>query len=385
MEALKAGHGRRCITPPLGTAMMGYAARTQGAQDVHDDLFVNAVALTDGHASVGLLAYDLCLMDARLVEEVKGAVRQATELEPAQVFVNASHTHAGPALGSWHEKSEDKAYRRLVVQKGAEAMKDALEDAALCTFSAGAAGLDIGCNRRERRADGTVWLGHNPGGQRLAELTAWRFARRGKPRILLFSTPMHGTTLGQQNLSISAEWMGLAIRHIEKKSPRTRAVFLQGCGADQDPYYSMKDGNRGSFGEADAHGRAAAQAVAAALKHMRRLQPLPIRTVMRTVPLPGKEDGSTALPLSLHGLRLGDAVLLGLGCEAFVEFALFGRAISKAQETLILGYTDGSIGYLCTARVFPQGGYEPQTSRLAPRSEHLVKEAMQAMLAELTQ
>jgi len=384
METLKAGHARRCITPPLGIAMMGYAARTQGARDVHDELFVNAVALAHRDTRIGLLAYDLCLLDAGLVNEVKNGVRRATRLDAAHVFVNTSHTHAGPALSSRHQKTEDKAHRRLVVEKGAEAMKAALDDATPRTFSAGAAPVDIGCNRREKRADGTVWLGHNPQGPRLREVTVWRFARRAKPRIILFSIPMHGTTLGGQNLSISAEWMGLAVRHIEKRFPRTRAVFLQGCGADQDPYYTMKDGDRGSFKEADAHGKKAARAVAAALRSMRKLQPFPIRPILRTVPLPAKERGAGTLDLTLHGLRLGEAVIVALSCEAFVEFALFGRAVSTAKETLVLGYTDGNVGYLCTSNVFAEGGYEPQTSRVAPQSEGIVKQAMQAMLKDLT-
>ena len=99
----------------------------------------------------------------------------------------------------------------------------------------------------------------------MQEVTTWTFAREDRPMIVLFSTPMHGTTLGGRNLLISAEWMGRAVHGIEQARPTVRAVFLQGCGADQDPYYSVTDGTRGTFAELEEHGRRAAAAVGTAI------------------------------------------------------------------------------------------------------------------------
>jgi hypothetical protein len=226
--------------------------------------------------------------------------------------------------------------------------------------------------------DGRVWLGVNADGVRLPEVQVWRFARRGRPSIVLFSTAMHGTTLGQDNLSISAEWMGLAIAELERRRPRTRFVFLQGCGADQNPYRE-----RATFDLVARHGDKAADAVESALKRTRKLDPSPIRSIVRQAPLPDKEDPSASRSLPLHGLCLGEAVVAALGCEAFVEYALFGRSVSKAKETLILGYSDGNIGYLCTADAFESGGYEPKVSRVAPQSEGIAKQALQSLLSEL--
>ena len=47
-QPLYAGHYRVRITPPVGTFLMGYASRTQPSEGVHDDLYANAVALSDG-------------------------------------------------------------------------------------------------------------------------------------------------------------------------------------------------------------------------------------------------------------------------------------------------------------------------------------------------
>ncbi|MCK4283603.1 MAG: hypothetical protein KAX44_04730, partial [Candidatus Brocadiae bacterium] len=247
----------------------------------------------------------------------------------------------------------------------------------------GAAPVDVGCNRRERQPDGSIKLGHNPGGPCLHEATVWRFARTGGDDVVLFSIPMHGTTLGQRNLSLSAEWMGRAVHFLETESPDMKVVFLQGCGGDQDPYYTVSEGRRGTFDELEQHGRDAATAVRTALEKMRELNPLPLRSVLWTTELPPKEDDGEPQSLPLHGVRVGDAVLVALGCEAFVEYALFGRATSPAKETLILGYSGGSVGYLPTADVYESGGYETRTSKVAPQSEQIVKEAMRRMFEEL--
>lgn len=382
---IQIGHGRRCITPPLGIGMVGYASRKDGATGVHDDLFVQAALLDDGSAPVVLIAYDLCLLTPDLASQVKQAIQESTGLAPERVFLNTSHTHAGPTLGNYGEATDQvTAYRTQVVDRTIEAIEEARTDSRPATFHVGHAPLDIGCNRRETLADGKVILGHDPARPTLQRVTTWHFTRPERPDVVLFSSPMHGTTLGGQNLVLSAEWMGMAIHEIEKDQPDLRAVFVQGCGANQDPYYTRLDKGRGTFDEVEAHGRRAAVAVRQAISAARPLDPLPIRTLLRHVDLAPKEAGKEPQSLVLHGLRLGEAVLLALSAEVFVEFAMHGEAVSSATETLVLGYTDGNIGYLCTADTYGEGGYEARTARIAPESEAIVKAAMSDMLADLT-
>jgi len=386
MAAFKAGHARECITPPLGIHMVGYAARTEGAADVHDELYLDAVALEGKDQQVVLMAYDLCLLRLEEAAEIKSAIERELGLGAERVLLNTSHTHAGPALGRREGPSElEDKYRADVVAKSVEAARGALEDLSEASFAAGAAPLDIGCNRRERREDGTIWLGHNPQGPSMREVTVWRLARPDGPDIVLFSSPMHGTTLGGQNLSISAEWMGVARRDTEAGGRSLKAVFLQGCGADQDPYYTKLEKGRGTFEEVEEHGRKAAEAVRQALSEMQPLEPLPLRVAMHSVELPPKEAEGEPQPLPLHGIRLGEAILVALGAETFVRYALFGRDASPAKETLVLGYSNGNIGYLPTADAYEEGGYEINTTRVGPGAEQLVKDVMLQLFDELKQ
>jgi hypothetical protein len=381
---IQVGHGRRCITPPLGIGMVGYGARKEGAAGVHDDLYVNAVVLDDGKAPVALIALDLCLLTCALADEFHQAIGLATGLAPECLFLNTSHTHAGPTIGGYGDATEPVlAYRAAVLGRTVEAVQAALDDRGQAEFAVGSAPLDIGCNRREALPEGKVVLGHDPKGPTLKQVTVWRFARGDRPTVVLFSAPMHGTTLGGQNLILSAEWMGMGVHYIEQDRADLRAVFLQGCGADQDPYYSTEHGVRGTFAEVEGHGRRAAAAVGQALGSARGLAALPMRTLVRDVELAPRDPAGKPHTLRLHGLRLGNAVILALSAEAFVEYARYGTAVSPAAETLVLGYTDGNIGYLCTDNVYQEGGYEANTTRVAAGSEATVKAAMASLLADL--
>lgn len=98
MTELLVGHDRECITPPEPVYMMGYGARNERSIGIHDDLFVNAVALSDGEQRVVLVAMDVCEMDVNCVQVLKGVIGEVNELAPEEIIINTSHTHAGPMI-----------------------------------------------------------------------------------------------------------------------------------------------------------------------------------------------------------------------------------------------------------------------------------------------
>lgn len=122
---------------------------------------------------------------------------------------------------------------------------------------------------------------------------------------------------------------------------------------------------------------------------MRPVEGAPLASVARVVPVPLEGGGTGRCPI--HGLRVGDGVVVGLGGEAFVEYALYTRARSTAQSTLALGYTDGSVGYLPTGAAYAEGGYEVNANRIyrvgsawdPAALEGTLKRAIDGVLAEL--
>ena len=383
MDSFTAGIGRRCITPPLGAELAGYAARQDGCLGVYDDLWVTAVALSDGTATALLLAFDLLSFNRATTAALKAALRQATGLDAADILLNTSHTHAGPRLAPPEPTAAHLAIQAAVRQASVAAALEALATRLPAELSVGAAALAVGVNRRERQADGRIVLGVNPSGPTLPEVTVWQIARSGGERLVLFSAPVHGVTMGSDNRYVSAEWMGAAVRGLERRLTGTRAVFLRGCAGDQN---ARRD--RGAYSEVIDHGTRAALAVTQALADLRPAAALPLRVALAATEVP-LADGRR-FPVSCHGLRLGDAVLVGLGGEAFVEYALHGRRESALTSTMILGYTDACVGYLAVAATYAEGGYEAEANRYfetrspwTPALEPLLKGALTDMLTRL--
>lgn len=383
MKSLMVGHGRECITPPEHVYMMGYGARNDRSLGIHDDLFANAVAFSDGVQKLVVVALDVCEMDINSIQVLKGVIGEVNELTPAEIIINTSHTHAGPMICTGpYSRFEAHGYGVMAV-RAAEAAAQALADMVPATLSVGSAPLDIGCSRRQTQPDGTMTIGVDRTRPRLPEVTTWAFHRKDAPTILLWSSPLHGATVTAENLYISSEWMGSAVRQFEALEPDVKAVFLQGCCGDQNPYREQR-----AFTQMDAHGAAAAQALQQALKSSVKVKALPMRSLERTIDLP--EAGGGSSPCPLRALRLGDAVFISMGAEPFVEFALYLRRIGGPASLMVLGYTDATVGYITTAAAFDEGGYEPNSfgwfndgKKLDPSVETVVKAALAEALADI--
>jgi neutral ceramidase len=76
-------------------------------------------------------------------------------------------------------------------------------------------------------------------------------------------------------------------------------------------------------------------------------------------------------------LAIGDAALVGIPGELFVEFGLEIKQRSPFAHTYVAGLANGCVGYLPTRRAFQAGGYE---TRLA-RSSKLTPEAGERLTA----
>jgi len=383
MSELWVGHGRVDITPPLGCRMMGYASRKEGAAGVHDPLTASALWLAAGEQRAVLVAYDLASYDEEIVAVLRTAIREATGLMDKEIVLNTSHTHAGPVVARRPNMPLNHKYVATVAERTAQAVCAARDEAQPARLRVGSAPLDIGVNRRERLADGTIRLGVNPDGPSLRELTLWVFEREDADAIGLFNVPVHGTTMGGDNLLLSAEWMGTARTFAEADSPGRRLVFVQGCGGDQNPYRGQ-----GGFAQVEKHGRAAAAAIAHAWQSAKEVPGTPLRLASRLCVGP-VADGRT-WPIPVVGMALGEAVLVGLSGEACIAYAFHAREVSTAASTMALGYTNGSVGYLPTAEIIAEGGYEAIANKYfkvgdawSPKIEERLREAITETLAEL--
>src|SRR5439155_3807869 len=99
----------------------------------------------------------------------------------------------------------------------------------------------------------------------------------GKLRALLFGYACHNTTLSF--FQFCGDYAGYAQQYLEEAHPGTVALFMTGCGGDQNPY------PRGQLDLAKQHGRTLATAVEAALVPQAKPVRGPLRTELEEVTL----------------------------------------------------------------------------------------------------
>jgi hypothetical protein len=75
----------------------------------------------------------------------------------------------------------------------------------------------------------------------------------------------------------------------------------------------------------------------------------------------GRDLSQGYLPCSLSAVQLGEVALLFHPAELFSFYGLVLRRDSPLHNTLVVGYTDGTVGYLCDPKAYQTGDYEAVT------------------------
>ena len=70
----------------------------------------------------------------------------------------------------------------------------------------------------------------------------------------------------------------------------------------------------------------------------------------------------TAMPASVHAIRIGDGAIVTAPGEIFAEIGMAVRERSPADVTLYAGYTNGCVSYIPAASEYPLGGTSPRTA-----------------------
>jgi len=87
------------------------------------------------------------------------------------------------------------------------------------------------------------------------------------------------------------------------------------------------------------------------------------------------------IQINLGCLSIGNARILHMPGELFVEYQLNAKACRKDLFVAMAAYGDYGMGYICTAEAYKQGGYEAGVaSRVSPETEEILKTAIRKLL-----
>lgn len=400
---MRAGFSRVDITPPLGTPLGGWGISSERLSEVNNDpLYVRALSVSHEREEALILTLDLCFVSREDADRFKGVLGRELGLLSRQILINASHTHAGPAVGTYvdlYYAPPLRDYLATIEAAVVQAAGDARAGRKEVTLRAGMGKTTIPLNRRGPRG-GEIANAPNPDGPILDSLPVCLFEDEGgKPVALLFAASTHPVCVPGR--LVSADYPGAATARLDEHFGTACSMFLQGAGGDSRP--RVLGEGRESWNhacgpdEAQQTGQTLADdvlrtiggelpavqpAVRSALigtrwplqdnltrQHYEEIageatdgQELSMRQRWAARQIKRLDQGAlpTSLELLMQGLTMGEGVrLIALEGELVCEH---GRAIEGHYPdgvTFALGYSNGEGLYLVTSAQLDEGGYEP--------------------------
>ena len=415
---MKIGFGRNDITPRIGVELCGFGPyRCRHSVAIRDRLWARAMAVEQGTQRVLLVSCDLIGTSLAMTRRVRRIVSESTGVASDAIMVHCTHTHSGPATGSYTGWGEpDLPYLETLPQRIARACSMAverLEEATLAHAEVPCEG--IGRNREydlpsplpeEALRDG--WRPRRP---ELTDTTCHVFRVESAGRVAGFLSYFgcHPVVCCEATRQIHGDFCGVATNQIESENPGAVGLFLQGaqgdvntCVAHQPETEALRslDIIAARYASSVRAGLRAAQPVAVdTVRSCRREVTFSrkpwgldkIRTLLAEkealVHAPDAIDGAgkagdpnirmetvylvalrhlvaeaeAGRPLSpateLQGLRLGPVALLGSPLEVFQAIRNDVKARAKCPIPLVMGFCNDSIGYAPDRAAASRGGY----------------------------
>jgi len=412
-EKWRAGVASAVITPEQSMWMAGYASRTKPSEGKVHDLRAKVLALEDGRGTrFVIVTVELIGIPRPLRDWLERQVYRHHKLPPESLLLNASHTHCGPVIreskysiygNSFYGLSPEQIrrseqYVEALQEKLLQLIGQAIEKLAPSLLSYSHARAGFAMNRRLETEQG-YRIRPNPDGPVDHDVPVLRVdSPDGKLRAVLFGYACHNTTLSFYKFC--GDYAGFAQQYIEEAHPGTTALFVAGCGGDQNPY--PRGGER-SLEYCQHHGRALANAVEAALLWQARPIRGPVRALLETVTLDFAEPPSrrqlqqqaesddkyerrhaqvlleeleqtgkirTTYPYLVQVVQFGnDMTMVALAGEVVVDYPLRLKAElagppkagmigagAAGPPVWVAGYSNDVFGYVPSLRILQEGG-----------------------------
>ncbi|MEM7114313.1 MAG: hypothetical protein AAF614_17895 [Chloroflexota bacterium] len=366
------GYTQTTITPSLESSVyLAGFGQNRRAQTVHDDLFVRALALTNGATQVVVLALDLIGYARELCQAIE---RRIQAYHPqARLLIACTHTHHGPdTLGLWGPDETasgiDPTYMAWLAAQIEATALTALENLRVATLRQTAVLVpNLAKNARDPHI-------------RDEELTCLQFVdpATSQPLVSWLLYPCHPEVLWDDNPHITSDYLD-AMRQTVEAATMAPCIGLVGAlGGMMTPDVAAH-----TFAEAERMGRTLAEAALqswegcgeTAVSHFtyqRHEFSLPLENpLFQMAQAAGllqtavQADGTVRTEASL--LQLNNVWLFAVPGELFPKLGLAYRKMMKAaggENTAVIGLANDEIGYILPAEDFvpPENHLEPGAS-----------------------
>lgn len=389
---LKAGAAKESITPETPMWLNGYAGRNTPATASIHPIWAKALVIEENKNSRAVfVTTDLLGLTHEIVEDVFKYTAAKYNLQRSQLIMNASHTHSGPVvwpcLDGIHDFNMDEQryaekYVGTVTQKINDAIDHAFANLQEAKLYSGHSTAGFAINRRNLRD-------HNNNGSTDHDVPVLKVVDKNEqPVAVLFGYACHNTTLVDDNYLFNGDYAGFAQIEIEKNNPGATALFLMGCGGDQNP------DPRGTVALATKYGKELADAVQQTIntkmtklgpsvrtsfvKTNLQFQPFDVAKYQKDIAGDNKYFHRRAklmleaynkgwdvskLPYPVQAVKFGnDFTIVALSGEVVSDYSLRTKKMLAGKNVYVAGYCNEVTCYIPSKRVLKEGGYEADES-----------------------
>jgi len=430
-EPLRLATFQADATPPLGSPLCN--GNVKPVMEITTPLTARGVVLLGAGKPIVLCAFDWVGIGNGSYDQFRAALAKGVGTTPDRVALHTLHQHDAPGsdfiterllvkegLGKQFSNADFDAQ---VMQRIAAAARLSLAKAQPLThFSTGSARVEkVASNRRILGPDGKVAIRRmskstKPAAQAAPEGTIDPLVRlvafwNGKqPLVVMSYYATHPQSYYGQGL-VNWDFVGIARQLREKALPGVPHIHFNGAGGNvaAGKYNDGSKKNRPLLAQRLADGmqlawKAQHKSPLTAKDVGWAVEPvtLPVRATLTEAGLKAKiKDKSLAtserlrsardlsfvqrmnsghrIPLSC--LRLGDAHIVHMPGELFVEYQLATQQMAPGKFIAMAAYGDYGPGYIGTRIAYGQGGYETgKVSRVAPEVENVLLNGVKKLL-----
>jgi hypothetical protein len=418
------------VTIPIGHRCMGILPTK--AKEIIDPLEARGFVLVGADRPVVLVAVDWCEIRNGAYDQWRDTIAKAAGTTRERVMISSLHQHDAPVTDreaqllldqvGMEKELYDPEFQAACLKRIAEAVKDSLTDLQPVTqIGLGKTKVEkIASSRKVVKEDGTIawsrysasggdeFMANAPDGPIDPLLRTISFFHGDTPLLMLHSYAVHPMSYYGRG-GVSADFVGLARRRMQREHPRVFQIYVTGCSGDV---------TAGKYNDATpaSRQRLTQRLFEAMEASWQSTKKLPLKTVAfrdTTYDLPfheGKEFQKPALEETLHdeSAKEGDRILaamslsslqrkarkqplelpcLDLGAaqivlfpgEAFVGYQLMAQEVRPDSFVMSIGYGECWPGYIPTKQAFDENFNHGW--RWAGRgSEAILRKAMREVL-----
>ena len=235
------GFAKSDITPRVGVELSGFGPfLNRRSIAVRDRLWARAMAVGEGDRTIIVNSNDIIGVNRETAAQVRQLVTDATGVPGEAVMVHCTHTHSGPATGTYSGWGEtDLPYIELLPDRIAAACIQAVQSLQEATVSHAEVPCEgVGLNREydidAPPLEEVLSDDWRPAKPELTDTTCHVITVHSGDALLGFASYFgcHPVVCCSQSRYIHGDYAGVATNLLEREHPGSIGLFLQGAQGD---------------------------------------------------------------------------------------------------------------------------------------------------------